>query len=269
MEVELFFKNLLAEVEANPSLQGYYRFLESDSRFEFRKAYFCQRLQYIKDRVQADMRIWDCGCGYGTTGLFLAMNGIKSHGTTLEFYYKEISARMEYWRQFGKADLFSASYENLFDSPPDHSSCDAIIIQDTLHHLEPLQQALQILKNAMANDGVMIAVEENGSNVIQNAKLFLRRGNKRIIEIWDEQLQKHILLGNENIKSLQEWDRQLQHAGMRIVKTETQFIRVLPPSYFNTHNVVKRIEQEQRIWKKYPLLRDHFFFGINFIAVKN
>src|SRR5688500_1089112 len=119
MTVEKFFELFLKELEQNPNLRSYYKFLNSPSSFEFRKAYFCQRLQYILDNMgDRSQAIWDCGCGYGTTDIFLALNGYKVFGSTLEFYYREIPPRLEYWKQHGYTGGFTFEYENLFDRHP-------------------------------------------------------------------------------------------------------------------------------------------------------
>ena len=196
MTVENFFDLFLKELEQHPSLRSYYKFLENDSSFDFRKAYFCQRLQFIADQIKnKNSKIWDIGCGYGTTGIFLAMNGFSSYGSTLEFYYKEIPQRINYWNQYGDASLFKAGYENLFDMQQIPENCDYIILQDTLHHLEPLDKALEICYKALKLTGKLIAVEEKGNNLIQSLKLYLQRGNKRIIVIYDETLKNNIVIG--------------------------------------------------------------------------
>lgn len=269
MEVTVFFDLLLEEIRQNPGLRTYYKFLESDSGFEFRKAYFCQRLQYIRDHIgDGRARIWDCGCGYGTTGIFLALNGMASHGTTLEFYIRMIPGRIRYWQQHGDVSRFTYSYENLFDQHPPNQSVDTIIIQDTLHHLEPLQEALRIFSGVLATGGKLLIVEENGNNVIQNFKLFLRRGNKRIIEIYDDTLKKNILLGNENIRGLETWRKELSKQHFRIIDRETQYIRLYPPFSFRRNNTRRMLEKEQQLWKKYPVLKEFLFFGLSFIAQK-
>jgi SAM-dependent methyltransferase len=269
MEVNVFFDLLVEEIRQNPALRKYYRFLESSGGFEFRKAYFCQRLQYIKNHVgNSSLRIWDCGCGYGTTGFFLALNNISSYGSTLEFYFKRIPERIEYWKKFGDVSLFSYNYENLFDNHPAAGSKDLIIIQDTLHHLEPLQDALRIFSEVLAPEGRLLIVEENGNNVIQNLKLFLRRGNKRIIEMYDETLKKNILLGNENIRGLDQWKKELARQHFRVVDKETQYIRFYPPFAFKEKNVSDLIEKEQQLWKKSASLKEYLFFGLSFIAEK-
>jgi len=269
MDVSVFFDLLLGELRQNPGLRKYYRFLESKSGFEFRKAYFCQRLQYIRDHISSpSQRIWDCGCGYGTTGFFLALNGIPSYGTTLEFYFKQIPSRIRYWKKHGDLGLFTYSYENLFDSQPAPASKDIIIIQDTLHHLEPLQEALAIFSKVLAPGGRLLIVEENGNNVIQNLKLFLRRGNKRIIEIYDETLKKNIMLGNENIRGLDSWKAELARQQFRVIDDETQYVRFYPPFAFKKNNTEKLLEKEQQLWKRSAPLKEYLFFGLSFMAEK-
>ena len=269
MTVNEFFELFLDELRSNPQLTSYYKMLANPASFEFRKAYVVQRLHYILDHLpNKQAAIWDCGCGYGTTAIFLALNGYKVHGTTLEFYYEHIEHRLAYWRQFGDVAGFTYSYENLFDSPPPPASYDHVIIQDTLHHLEPLQDALRIFREALRPAGDLIIVEENGGNVVQSFKLYLRRGNKRIITIYDEQLKKNILLGNENIRSLATWRRELAQQGLQIPAPEVQYIRLFPPFMFKPDNVPQLVAREDRLWRTNALLKENLFFGLNFIATK-
>ncbi|MFN4122327.1 MAG: class I SAM-dependent methyltransferase [Flavobacteriales bacterium] len=270
MSIEDFFELFLEELKVNTSLQYYYLYHQNPEKFHFRKAYFIQRLQYIADHINKDSgRIWDCGCGFGTTGIFLALNGIKTHGTTLEHYIKEIPARLAYYSKHGDVSGFTYSYEDLFTQAPKASSYDTIIIQDTLHHLEPINEALTILNNCLTHGGRMIVVEENGSNVIQQAKLFKYRGNKRVIEIYDETLKRKILLGNENIRSLKSWEKLFSQNGFSIEQDSIHYIRYYLLKKFTSDNLYQLIDKEQDIWKKSRFRRNYFFFGLNFIALKN
>jgi len=270
MQPEQFFELMLKELEVHTEMQPYYKFLGKPSSLQFRKNYFLERLRYIRDHAatNAAMSIWDCGCGYGTTCLFLALNGIKTHGTTLEFYYDMIQKRKEYWSQYGDTSLFTCSYENLFDSPPPASAYDLIIVQDTLHHLEPINDALQIFHNSLRPNGRVLSIEENGSNIIQRVKLYKYRGNKRIITIWDEKLQKDILIGNENIRSLDNWRQLFEKNGFRLDDASVQYVRYYLPFYYGMKDGAQLLEQERNIQKKKGLRREYFFFGLNFIAVK-
>lgn len=268
MSAEEFFELFLKELAQAPHLHSYYKFLGDERSFYFRKAYFIERLKYIERNVtDTNAQIWDCGCGYGTTDIFLALNGYKVFGSTLEFYYKDIPARVGYWSQFGDVSGFTYSYENLFDSHPAAGSIDIVIVQDTLHHLEPLDQALNIFHTVLKPGGKLISVEENGSNIIQTAKLYKQRGNKRIIEMYDEKLDKTILLGNENIRSLKTWTKAFAAGGFSISNVE--YVRLFWPFQFKKENYEKRVEQERRIYKNNSLLRNFFYFGLNFIATRN
>lgn len=269
MTPERFFELFLKELEQREEMHRYYKFLGKESSFHFRKNYFLERLRFIARQVQDPASsVWDCGSGYGTTCLFLAMNGIKTHGTTLEFYFETVARRYAYWNQFGDASLFTCSYENLFDNPPATGSYDTIIVQDTLHHLEPINDALHIFHNALKPGGRIIAVEENGSNIIQNAKLYKYRGNKRIIKQWDEKLQKDILIGNENIRSLKTWSELMQHNKFKIDNASVQYVRYFLPFRYRNANPDQLLRKEQEIQRKSSFRKEYFFFGLNFVAVK-
>jgi len=270
MQPERFFELMLTELEQHKEMQPYYKFLGKQSSWHFRRNYFLQRLRYIQQQLgdAQNKSIWDCGCGYGTTCLFLAMNGIKTHGTTLEFYYDAIQKRMEYWSQYGDTSLFTCSYENLFDNHPPANNYDWIIVQDTLHHLEPIDDALQIFHDTLKKNGKILSIEENGNNIIQRIKLYKYRGNKRIISIWDEKLQKDILIGNENIRSLKSWNKLFVKNGFEIKSNSVQYIRYYLPIHYRLFNSDKLLHKEQRIQSGNGVRREYFFFGLNFIAEK-
>lgn len=269
MDTDTFFKLFLQELQELPELYHYYKFLSDPSKLAFRKNYFMQRLNYVYEHVQQKgegSTIWDCGCGYGTTCLFLAMNGIATYGSTLEFYYPFIEKRKKYWAAYGPAELFRAGYEDVMDCHPKPESIDIIIVQDTLHHLEPIDQALEIFRKTLRSKGIVIGIEENGSNIIQNLKLYKQRGNNRIITYWDEQLQKQITMGNENIRPIQAWGQLLHTHGMRILPEHNQYIRLLPPQWYGNRSSEEMAQKEQKMQNQF--LRKYFYFGINFIAQK-
>lgn len=271
MTPERFFELMLPELEQQKEMQPYYKFLGKESSWHFRRNYFLQRLRYIWHQIQnggTDKSIWDCGCGYGTTCLFLAMNGIRTHGTTLEFYYKVIEERKQYWSQYGDTSLFTCSYENLFDSHPPKESYDWIIVQDTLHHLEPINDALKIFHNSLKKGGKVLSIEENGNNIIQRLKLYKYRGNKRIITIWDEQLQKEILLGNENIRKLADWDQLFRTNQFQILPESINYVRYYLPFTYRISDPEKLLKKEEKIQQSKGIRREYFFFGLNFIAAK-
>ena len=271
---EQFFELMLKELEVHTEMQPYYKFLGNKSSWHFRRNYFLQRLRYIQKHIvgttvaSKDLSIWDCGCGYGTTCIFLALNGIKTYGTTLEFYYDTVQKRKEYWSKYGDTSLFTCTYENLFDNRPSPGRYDWIIVQDTLHHLEPIGEALQIFNQSLKSGGKLLSIEENGNNLIQRLKLYKYRGNKRIITFYDEKLKKEILLGNENIRSLASWQQLFGKAGFNLPTDKVQYVRYYLPFYYRISNPQKLLEAEEKIQQGAGIRREYFFFGLNFIAEK-
>jgi len=278
MSPEQFFELMLKELEVHTEMQPYYKFLGKKSSWHFRRNYFLQRLRYIKKYLvdsndtgnfRKNLSIWDCGCGYGTTCLFLAMNGIKTYGTTLEFYFETIQKRKEYWSKYGDTSLFTCTYENLFDNKPEPGIYDWIIVQDTLHHLEPINDALQIFNSSLKKGGKLLSIEENGNNIIQRIKLYKYRGNKRIITIYDEKLKKEIMLGNENIRSLADWDKLFINNGFHLAMGSVQYIRYFLPLHYKFSTPEDLLERELKIQAGKGLRREYFFFGLNFVMEKN
>lgn len=266
MTIDRFFELFLQELEGKPEWWSYYKFHVSEKSFSFRKAYFCQRLEYIQSALSGvNGPIWDIGCGYGTTAIFLALNGYRVHGNTLEFYFPEIFDRIKYWSQFGDVSGFTFDYADLFEVKSVSPMYSAVIVQDTLHHLEPIDSALNIISKSLLSGGKMIAVEENGNNIIQSIKLYRQRGNNRIIEMYDEKLGKTILLGNENIRSLSQWKRWVTSSGMTIMPDSIHYVRILPPALFNLFSYSNAIAFEQKLAGS-KWLREGFCFGLNFQA---
>ncbi len=198
----------------------------------------------------------------------MALNGFASRGTTLEFYYKEIPGRLEYWSKYGDMNLVKVSYEDVFETKVKEASEDIIIVQDTLHHLEPLQDSLSIFYRTLRPGGRLIAVEENGNNLVQSLKLYRQRGNNRIIQYYDEGLGRQVTMGNENIRPFKVWQKEFEKAGFKMDRESVQYVRLFPPNFFDKKTAEEVVEREQRLWRKHSLLKEYFFFGVNFVALK-
>lgn len=241
ISVDHFFELLLDELKLNNDLRGYYKFLNgrSSAIFEFRKRYFCQRLEYINRNVgNQPQSIWDCGAGYGTTAIFLTMNGHQVYGNTLEFYYAQLPKRFDYWSQFCDLSKLEITYCDHFDITfREHFDC--VVAQDTLHHLEPIDEAIRIIHDSLRPRGKLIAVEENGRNIFINLKNYLKRGNKRIIEFQDYRLQRRIKMGNENTRPLHLWKDLLNHHGISVLDNSVEFVRLILPHFTASSDKVK------------------------------
>jgi 2-polyprenyl-3-methyl-5-hydroxy-6-metoxy-1,4-benzoquinol methylase len=261
----------LPRYDTSQKINTYYKFLRKGPLYGWRKSYFVQRLEYIYENIvknngSKDALVWDIGCGFGTSGLFLAMNGIRTMGLTLESYHHIIAERKKYWRQFGNAELFSYTVEDLFETAYGKETFDFILVQDTLHHIEPVSRGVSIMQQSLKSDGKLVVVDENGSNIILRAMLYKLRGNNRIIEGFDENLKRNVVMGNENVRSLKQWERIINDNGFAV--SDIQYIKFLPPYVMNENNFQQLNIIEQKLWRKYPFLREGFFWGLNFVCQK-
>lgn len=269
MDIQTFLDLFIKELEVNHDLREYYRLLNKKNRYYWRKAYLEQRLEYVNSHVGAvSGRIWDIGCGYATTSIFLALNGHNVYGNTLEFYYDKINPRLDYWSRYGNLDNLKVEYANLYDLSVSSDQYDGIIAQDTLHHLEPIQDAISIFEAALKPGSRLIVTEENGRNAFITLRNIYYRGFERVTTYYDERLQKSILFGNENARSKQAWHNILERANLKLIEDSVEYIRVLPPFCFTGKNYCSLMEKERRAGKKLLNLREFLFFGINFTAIK-
>lgn len=95
MRAEEFSHFFVEELKDNRRLCSYYKYLSDKKYFSYLKSYFCQRLEFVEKQIKhRHSMILDCGCFYGTTALFLAMNGFSVLGSPLEFYFDEIELEM-------------------------------------------------------------------------------------------------------------------------------------------------------------------------------
>lgn len=269
MNLDEFFALFEQELRSNDELTGYHRVINSEKLYEFRKAYIKQRLQYVLDQVEKqESLIWDVGCGFGTTSILLALNGHKVVGTTLEYYYDGISKRMDFWKKYGDLSKLNFAYENLFTQEHTPERFDYIVAQDTLHHLEPFRDAVTIFYKTLKPGGKLIAVEENGDNIINNVKNFMRRGTKRVTTIYDEKLDQEIQFGDENTRNLAKWKKEFSVAPFDFDEGSIEYVRYYLPAAYKKYDSEEILEKERKLWRKSSLKRKYFFFGLNFTASK-
>lgn len=269
MSVAEFFDLFEEELKANSELTGYHRLVNSEKMYDFRKAYMEQRLQFVADRVGDEpAKVWDVGCGFGTTAFFLALNGHDVTGTTLEYYYEGISKRRKYWERFGDLSKLRFEYKNIFSEEHPSEKYDFVVAQDTLHHLEPFSEAVKIFHKVLKPNGKIVVSEENGSNVITQLRHIKERGFKRVVEVYDEKLEERFLLGNENTRSLKKWRKEFSIMPFEFDEESIEYIRYFFPGKFRKSSRDEIIERERKIWRKSALKREYFFFGINFVINK-
>lgn len=269
MTLNEFFELFEQELNQNKNLTSYHRFNSKASRYHFRKSYLEQRYSYILKNISKEPSlIWDVGSGFGTMCFLLASMGHQIIGTTLEYYFEQIDNRLEYWSKYIDVSNIRFEYNNIFETNYPSKYFNYIVAMDTLHHIEPFSESVHLFYKTLKQNGTIIVCEENGNNVFIKAKHFKLRGFKRITKIYDPVLDKEILFGNENTRSLKQWKREFSVAPFKINHDSIEYIRLyLPPSYRNK-NTAEIVKKEQALWRKNPFLREYLFFGLNFIINK-
>ncbi|MEG1497986.1 MAG: class I SAM-dependent methyltransferase [Bacteroidales bacterium] len=274
LSIDTFFELLSEEISINKELRSYHKFCENTSatRNAFRKAYFIQRLAYLRqclEKLPNQAQIWDVGCGYGSESIFMALllPNAQVFGSTLEYYYELLPQRLDFWKQKG-FDLSNLTfeYQNLFDCQPSQKRFDLIFAQDTLHHVEPITKALIHLQNCLNPTGKMVVCEENGSNLINTLVHFRQRGFKRVGTYYDKQKDINIPFGNENTRSLEHWEKLLLESAWKIDPNSVEYIRFYFPRFYRKYSLNEIIAKEQKLWPNHYIFRKYFFFGINFTA---
>lgn len=270
MTVKEFFSHFEAELHANKELTDYHRVVNSESLYHFRRAYLEQRYNFVVDQVsKPGARVWDVGCGFGTTSILLALNGFEVVGTTLEYYYDQMQERLKYWSRFGDLSKLSFEYKNMFDESPADESFDYIVAQDTLHHLEPFDEAVRIFHRVLKPNGKIVVSEENGNNIVCNLKHFRERGFRRVKTIYDERLKKDIIIGDENTRGLKKWRKEFSIRPFEFDEDSIEYIRYFFPGKYTGKNTKEIIAKEQSMWPKSRWKRELMFFGMNFTIEKH
>jgi hypothetical protein len=146
---------------------------------------------------------------------------------------------------------------------------DFIVAQDTLHHLEPINDALAIFNSSLKHKGRLVVTEENGHCLFIAFKNFSKRGFNKVSYYYDERLKKSIPFGNENARSMNEWNRLLLLHNYEVQGKDVEYIRLYPHFSYSEQKAAIIREKEASFAPKFPVIRELFYFGINFTAVRN
>lgn len=212
ISAEDFFEDLLNDIETFDSLKEYYGFMNGSRSLRVYRERFITRMNYCLMNLEG--KVLDVGCGFGTTMIFLALNGFSVSGITLEFYHPVLLERLDKYKSRFTGDV-SFKHSDFFEE--DLSGFDCILLQDTLHHLEPMGSVASKISQFCAQGRLVVCLEENGGSLLKNARLFLKRGSEKIIKFTDSHTGKTILLGNENVRSLKRWRCIFEQVGLELV----------------------------------------------------
>lgn len=237
----------------------------SGRKLNFKALFFAMRLQpiltYIAVFQQTHNRppqILDVGCGFGLESALLAYSGAQVQGidgseTKIEGAKKlQVAYEKTYARQLNL--IYQVS--NLFQFRPDQQF-DVVYSSATLHHIEPISEAVQALADFITPGGMFFLSDENGYSPLQQVAVQHRIGWAKPRKYWrtDPETGEKFLYGNENIRAAFQWIRHIRKAGMQ---PETiKYCRFLPPVDWP----VDRLVRTERQLRQIPLVTQLWAIG--------
>ncbi|MCB9455385.1 MAG: class I SAM-dependent methyltransferase [Anaerolineaceae bacterium] len=250
------------------TVNTYYRSLfttTSDRNLNFKALFFAMRLQpvltYIAAFQQTHNRppqILDIGCGFGLESILLVHSGAQVHG--LDGSDAKIAGaeklRAAYEAAFANQLKLTYQVSNLFQFHPERQF-DAVYSSATLHHIEPISEAILTIADFLAPGGTFFLSDENGYSPAQQVAVQKRIGWTSSRKYWqtNHETGEKFLYGNENIRAPFQWIRHVRKAGMH---PETiKYCRFLPPVNWP----IDRLVRAERRLRRIPLVTQLWAIG--------
>jgi 2-polyprenyl-3-methyl-5-hydroxy-6-metoxy-1,4-benzoquinol methylase len=221
-------------------LHTYYKGLldpTQTTRIQFRALFFAMRLQPVLSYIQqfklqhnSAPRILDLGCGMGLESLLLSLAGAVVHGIDpwSEMIKFAQYRQTKYQAHYGIQLNLDYEHINLFKYTPSEPY-DAVYSSATLHHIEPVSDAIKKISQLIKPDGYFFLSDENGLSPVQQLAVQKKIGWIHPRKFWriDSDTGERYLYGNENIRATFLWGRYMRDAGL---KPQTiKYCRFLPP----------------------------------------
>lgn len=268
-----FIQKIKTELKKPKISESGYQTLK-DYYFSWRKDFPLIRQYYYLERVLPVVNliktkkiktILDIGCGCGSEAILFALLNCQVLGIDIN---KErlncAQERKSYYENLLEKKLkIKFELENFFDLKID-KKFDFIWILETIHHIEPPLEALQLAYYFLNKNGYIGISDPNGLNPLVQIKLFLERGIIFHKEVLNPKSGKMIPYGIENIFTVLKVRQMLKRAGFKI--KEISYQRFLPAiklteKYFKTFKLI------EDLLRKIPFLKN-FGVGYTIIAQK-
>jgi 2-polyprenyl-3-methyl-5-hydroxy-6-metoxy-1,4-benzoquinol methylase len=244
-------------------LKKYYRGLldpQKTRAIEFRALFFALRIQpvltYVEDFVKINGRsphILDLGCGFGMESLLICHAGAKVHAIDVSREKIALAPRLLRVYQINHGVKLDISFEfvNLFRFST-VQQYDAVYSSATLHHIEPVAEAMRVIAGLIKSGGKFFLSDENGANIIQQLAIQKQLGwiAPRVVWQADPETGKMQLYGNENIRPGFLWARFLRNACL--IPRSIKYCRFFPPLPVS----IERLVKWERMLRSIPILTE-------------
>lgn len=242
------------------------------SQIRFKSLFFSMRLQPILTYVQEFTQVHGCpphildlGAGFGLESLLICLVGACVHGIDSSLSMVEHARkRVSRYQESHQLNL-DLRYDcvNIFNFPQD-KPYDAIYCSATLHHIEPVAQAIRIISDLLKPGGYFFLSDENGFSPVQQLVVQKRIGwmrPRKYIKS-DPGTGERFVYGNENIRSLYGWKHLVERTDMQ--PEAVKYCRFLPPVDWP----VERLVRFERKVRNIPMLTQLWAIGFTLLSRK-
>jgi SAM-dependent methyltransferase len=219
-------------------LKQYYSGYNANTAWvRFRALFFAMRLQpvlsYIEQFQQENRHppgILDLGCGFGMETILLGLYGAQVHGVDASPEKIELAGKIKQNIEGKQRTSLDVNFEvaNLFRFAPSQAY-DAVYSSATLHHIEPVSDAIQRIASLIAPNGYFFLSDENGYSPVQQFVVQKSIGfakPRKYLRI-DSETGEPFWYGNENIRPPFLWATHMRKA--RLTPISIKYCRFLPP----------------------------------------
>lgn len=213
----------------------------------FRALFFAMRLQpvlsYIEQFQQENRRppsILDLGCGFGREAILLGLYGAQVHGVDVSPEKIELAGKIKQNIEGKQRTSLDVNFgvANLFRFAPSQAY-DAVYSSATLHHIEPVSDAIQTIASLVAPNGYFFLSDENGYSPVQQFHVQKKIGfakPRKYLKV-DSETGESFRYGNENIRPPFLWARHMRKA--HLTPISIKYCRFLPALDRSLRELVK------------------------------
>jgi 2-polyprenyl-3-methyl-5-hydroxy-6-metoxy-1,4-benzoquinol methylase len=171
-------------------------------------------------------RLLEVGAGCGTEALWFALQGadVLAIDVNEERLAAARARQQVVEKALGRKLDLEFRFCSLFDLR-DEAAFDLVWMEQAFHHIEPREELYPKVARLLAPGGHVVVSEANGWNLPLQARLFLLRGFKTVVERTTADGQR-ILYGNERITIPPVMVKGFEQHGVR--PESVRYFRVLP-----------------------------------------
>jgi 2-polyprenyl-3-methyl-5-hydroxy-6-metoxy-1,4-benzoquinol methylase len=222
--------------------------------------------------LRGQATVLDVGCGCGSESLLMSLLGADVTGIDLISHRTEFAqSRIPFYQSFSEHELqIQFSQANIFNFLPSAPKFNIIWMVESISHVHPAEDFLQLAFNSLPDNGFLILADSNALNPVSLFRACQLRGFKKWYtyeESTDMENNHSVKVAEERIFTFLRLRKMLEKVGFQIQNFNIAgFLGsyFIPRKMLPSLKLAKSLITLQNILKKTPVLR---LFGSNFTLV--